>query len=44
MIDFDNPQVAGLGVIFIAFIVPFIYSFFVDDHKKGTPDPRDNKF
>jgi len=40
MIDMDNPQFAGLLVIFIAFIVPFIYSFFVDDHKKGTPDPR----
>ncbi|MDQ6950359.1 MAG: hypothetical protein Q9M26_01685 [Mariprofundales bacterium] len=40
MINFDNPQIAGLGVILIALIVPIIYSLFVDNHKKGTPDPR----
>jgi len=41
MIDFDNAQVGGLAVIAIALLVPVIYSFFVDNHKKGTPDPRD---
>lgn len=41
MIDMDNPQFAGLLVIALAFTGPFLYSFFVDNHKKGTPDPRD---
>jgi len=41
MIDMDNPQLAGLLIIAIALLVPVLYSFFVDDHKKGTPDPRD---
>jgi len=40
MIDMDNPQFGGLLVIFIALIIPVIYSFFVDNHKKGSPDPR----
>ncbi|MBN4061453.1 hypothetical protein JYT58_00920 [bacterium AH-315-G11] len=41
MIDYDNTQVGGLLVIALAFLIPFVYSFFVDNHKKGTPDPRD---
>jgi len=44
MINMDNPQFAGLLVISIALLVPVIYSFFVDNHKKGSPDPRKNVF
>jgi len=44
MIDFDNAQVAIIGVIAIALLVPVLYSFFIDNHKKGTEDPRDVKF
>jgi len=44
MINLDNPQVAGVLVVTIALVVPIIYSFFVDNHKKGSPDPRKNTF
>ncbi|MDQ6970106.1 MAG: hypothetical protein Q9M16_06335 [Mariprofundus sp.] len=44
MIDMDNPQFAIILVIAIALLVPVLYSFFVDNHKKGTPDPRNIKF
>ncbi len=44
MINMDNPQFAGLLVIAIALLVPVIYGLFVDKHKKGTPDPRNNSF
>jgi len=44
MIDLDNPLIAGGLVTVIALLVPIIYSFFVDNHKKGTPDPRKNTF
>jgi len=44
MINLDNPQVAGILVTTVALIVPIIYSFFVDNHKKGSPDPRKNTF
>ncbi len=44
MINMDNPQFAGALVTLIALIVPIIYSFFVDNHKKGSPDPRKNTF
>jgi len=44
MINMDNPQFAGILVVTIALVVPIIYSFFVDNHKKGTPDPRKNTF
>jgi len=44
MINMDNPQFAGLLVIAIALLVPVIYGLFVDNHKKGTPDPRNNSF
>jgi len=44
MIDLDNPQITGMGMILFALIVPVVYSFFVDNHKKGTEDPRSTKF
>lgn len=45
MIDLDNPQFGGLLVIAIAYLVPFIYSLYVDKRpKKDTPDPREVKF
>ncbi|MDX8407669.1 MAG: hypothetical protein R8L58_04715 [Mariprofundaceae bacterium] len=40
----DSPLFAGVFVTLIALIVPIIYSFFVDNHKKGSPDPRKNTF
>jgi len=43
MIDMDNAQFGGLLIISIALLVPVLYSFFVDNHKKGTPDPRDSE-
>jgi len=43
MIDLDNPQIAGGLIIAIALLVPVIYGMFVDNHKKGTPDPRELK-
>jgi len=44
MINMDNPQFGGLLVILIALLGPVIYSFFIDKHKKGTPDPRNQEF
>jgi len=44
MINLDNVQFAGGLVTVIALVVPIIYSFFVDNHKKGSPDPRKNTF
>lgn len=44
MIDMDNPQFAAGLVILIALVVPLVYSLFVDNHKKGSPDPRKNVF
>jgi len=43
MIDMDNTQFGGLLVISLALLIPVLYSFFVDDHKKGTPDPRNHE-
>ena len=40
MIDLDNPQIVGLLVITLALVVPIFYGMFVDNHKKGTEDPR----
>jgi len=34
MIDLDYPPVAVAVTITLAFVAPFIYSFFVDHHKK----------
>ncbi len=44
MINMDNPQLAIGLIVAIAFLVPVIYSLFVDKHKKGSPDPRRNTF
>ncbi|MDX8391041.1 MAG: hypothetical protein R8K53_00480 [Mariprofundaceae bacterium] len=44
MIDLDIPLVAGLFCFSVALLVPILYSFFVDNHKKGSPDPRKNTF
>jgi len=44
MIDLDSPLIAGILCTTIALVVPIIYSFFVDNHKKGSPDPRKNSF
>jgi len=44
MINLDNPQIAAGIVITLALVAPIIYSFFVDNHKKGSPDPRKNIF
>jgi len=44
MIDLDSPFVAGMLCTSLALLVPIIYSFFVDNHKKGSPDPRKNSF
>jgi len=44
MIDMDNAQFAGLLIIGIALVVPVLYSFFIDNHKKDTPDPRNRQF
>ena len=44
MIDLDSPLIAGIVVVTVALVVPIVYSFFVDNHKKGTPDPRKNTF
>ena len=44
MIDMDNAPFAAFLVIAIAYLGPIAYSFFVDHHKKGAPDPRRIKF
>jgi len=44
MINMDNTQFAGLLIITLALVAPVFYAFFIDHHKKGTPDPRDNSF
>ena len=36
MLDVDNPPLVLLGIICVVFIVPFIYSFFVDNYDKKT--------
>jgi hypothetical protein len=37
MIDFDYGPIALLLPIGIAFVFPFLYSFFVDNYDKKTP-------
>ena len=44
MIDLDNPQIVGMAIILLALAAPVIYGLFVDNHKKGTEDPRQIKF
>ncbi len=38
MIDLDNGPLAMLIWIGLAFVAPFIYSFFIDETDKGKPD------
>jgi len=37
MIDIDNGPLVLLGIILFVYIMPFIYSFFVDDYDKTNP-------
>jgi len=37
MLEIDNPPLAMLVPIIVVFVVPFIYSFFVDNYDKGKP-------
>jgi len=37
MIDFDYGPIALLLPIGLAFVLPFLYSFFVDNYDKKTP-------
>ncbi len=37
MIDLDNGPLVALGLVLIALIFPFIYSFFVDKYDKDKP-------
>jgi len=37
MIDLDYGPVCFAGVITIVFLVPYIYSFFVDNYDKKSP-------
>jgi len=37
MIDLDYGPVCFAGVIAIVFLVPYIYSFFVDNYDKKSP-------
>jgi hypothetical protein len=43
MIDLDFMPIAVGVTITIAFVAPFIYSFFVDNYDKRTPQIRSNK-
>ncbi len=40
MIDLDYGPAAALVTISIAFVAPFIYSFFVDNYDKKSPQIR----
>ncbi len=44
MVNWDDPHWASFLVIAIALLGPVVYSFFIDKHKKGTPDPRKIEF
>lgn len=37
MIDIDNPPMCMLGIIIFVFTAPFIYSFFIDNYDKESP-------
>jgi hypothetical protein len=43
MIDLDYMPYAVLVTISIAFVLPFLYSFFVDEYDKKTPQIKTNK-
>lgn len=36
MLNVDNPPLVLLGIIIVVFVVPFIYSFFVDKYDKKS--------
>lgn len=40
MIDLDYGPICMAGVVLIGFLAPFIYSFFVDDYDKTSPQIR----
>jgi hypothetical protein len=40
MIELDNGPLAVLLVIALAFVAPFLYSFFVDRYDKKAPQIR----
>lgn len=35
MIELDNPQAVFLGIIFVVFLAPFLYSFVIDNFDKS---------
>lgn len=37
MIDLDNGPLVMLGLVFVVYFFPFIYSFFVDKYDKDKP-------
>lgn len=41
MIEVDNGPVVLFGIILVAYICPFIYSFMVDNYDKKNPQIRD---
>ena len=41
MIDIDNAPLVMLVIICLVFIAPFIYSFFIDNYDKETPQIKD---
>jgi len=43
MIDLDYMPLAVLVTISIAFVLPFLYSFFVDNYDKRSPQIKTGK-
>ena len=41
MIDIDNGPLVLLGCVLFVYILPFIYSFMVDDYDKDKPQIDD---
>lgn len=37
MIDLDNGPLVLLGLVIFVLVMPFIYSFFIDDYDKDKP-------
>ncbi len=37
MIDYDYAPAVFFGIIVLVFLAPFIFSFFVDNHDKKSP-------
>lgn len=40
MIDLDYGPICFMGVVSIGFLAPYIYSFFVDNYDKKSPQIR----